>query len=124
MSRIGKRLLLLVAIPGLFAFIVADQATAQVAVTAYYPARPAAAYYPARWGLFGRRLVYRPVMAYPAPVTAYYPPAPVTRYYAPAPVTTYYAPPVTTYYAPTPVTTYYAPAAVPVTTYYAPVYAY
>jgi hypothetical protein len=50
--------------------------------------------------------VYRPIVAYPAPVTAYYAPAPVTAYYAPAPV------PYTAYYAPGPVV-YGGPAVIP-----------
>jgi hypothetical protein len=107
-------------------------------VTSYYAPQPVVGYYPEVRGLFGRRIVYRPVVSYAAPaVTTVAAPvvsAPVTAYFAPAapaPVTAYYAPavpaPVTTYYAPAaPVTTYYAPAPAvaavpaPVTAYYAP----
>ena len=116
------------------------KASAQVpvGVTIYYPAVPTVTYVPERRGLFGRRIVYRPVVTYSAPVTTYYAPqlsAPVTTYYAPqlsAPVTTYYAPqlsaPVTTFYVPaqtvieSPVTTFYAPSTI--TTYYPPVIMY
>lgn len=107
-------------------------AVAQVPVIYYRP--PTVTYVPEVRGLFGQRLVYRPVVTPAAPVVAAVaaplpvfaaPPAAVTSYYAPSPVTTYYAPspaPVTTYYAPSPapVTTYYAPSPAPVTTYYAP----
>ena len=99
-------------------FAVAQPAQAQVAVTTYYPAAPAVTYLPERRGLFGQRLVYRPVVTNVAPVVVA--PAPVTTYYAPAVRAAYYAPaPVTTYYAPAPVTTYYAPAVrvAPVTVY-------
>ena len=34
-------------------------------VTAYYPAVPAVTYVPERFGLFGLRTVYRPVVSYP-----------------------------------------------------------
>jgi hypothetical protein len=96
-----------VALASLFA--IAQPAQAQVAVTAYYPAAPVVTYLPERRGLFGQRLVYRPVVTHAAPVAV-----------APAPVTTYYAPAVRAcYYAPAPVTTYYAPAVpvAPVTVY-------
>lgn len=100
---------------------VAYDAAAQGPVVVYYPASPAVTYVPEVRGLFGQRLVYRPVLAAPVAVAAA--PAvvvarPVTTYYAPAvsaPVTSYYAPAV-----PAPATTYYAPAPVAVTSYYAP----
>lgn len=88
---------------------VAQPAQAQVSVATYYPAAPVVTYLPERRGLFGQRLVYRPVVTHAAPVVV-----------APAPVTTYYAPAVrATYYAPAPVRTYYAPAVpvAPVTVY-------
>lgn len=98
-----------------------SDAKAQV-VTTYYPAQPAVSYVPTRAGLFGRRVVYRPVVSYPTPVAvaaavptvSYYSPAPVTamRVVTPAPVVTRRV------VVPAPVTTYYAP------TYYAPVRAY
>ena len=119
--------------------LAAPDAAAQGPVVAYYP-QPVVTYVPEVRGLFGQRLVYRPVVSVPAPVTTYYAPAPVTTFYAPAPVAraAYFAPApaaVTTYYAPAApilnyparVTTYYAPAApvlsypAGVTTYYAPV---
>jgi hypothetical protein len=114
--------LIVICVTLVISFAAAQPAQAQipVAVTAYYPAAPVVTYLPERRGLFGQRLVYRPVVSYAAPAVAV--PAvaaPVTTYYAPAaPVTTYYAPapPVTTYYAPPPVTTYYAPSP-PVTVY-------
>ena len=84
-------------------------ASAQYPV-AIQPVAPAVVgYAPVRRGLFGRRIVYRPVVA---PVAAVVPVAPV------------YAPPVTVRYAPAvapavaPVTVQYAPAVAPVTTYY------
>ncbi len=104
---------------GEFCSATASDATAQAVVT-YYPSAPVVGYAPEVRGLFGRRLVYRPVVA--APVATYYAPAPaaVTSYYAPAPMMSYYAPPVA---APAAVTSYYAPAVaapVAVTSYYAP----
>lgn len=87
-------------------------AQSPVVVTTLRPAAPAVVgYAPVRWGFFGRRLVYRPVVAptavvsqqvvVGAPTVAGYAPAPVTSYYAPAPVTSYYAPaPVSVYRAP------------------------
>ena len=105
----------------------ASAAVAQVPVVTYYPPQPVVGYVPEVRGLFGQRLVYRPVVAAPAPVvlpaappvaviTA--PAAPVTTYYPPAAPVASYAAPVTTYYAPAApvvsypgrVTTYYAPA--------------
>lgn len=121
-----------------------DAAAQGPAVVAYYPAPPVVTYVPEVRGLFGQRLVYRPVLAAPVAVAAVPAPAivaapPVTTYYAPAPavgVTTYYAPApaaVTSFYAPAVaapvvsypgrVTAYYAPARVvapPVVTYYPP----
>ena len=101
----------------------ASVAVAQGPVVTVYPA-PVVGYVPELRGLFGQRLVYRPVVSVPAPVVAAVP-APVTTFYAPAPVAraAYYAPaPVTTFYAPAPVAraAYYAPAPAAVTTYYAP----
>jgi hypothetical protein len=95
--------------------LTAPDAVAQGPVVAYYP-QPVVTYVPEVRGLFGQRLVYRPVVSVPALVTTYYAPAPVARaaYFAPAPaaVTTYYAPaaPVLSY--PARVTTYYAPVRV------------
>ncbi len=106
--------------------LTASAAVAQGPIVTYSPASPAVAYVPEVRGLFGQRLVYRPVITAPAArVTTYYAPAPVVGYAAP--VTTYYAPaaPVVSY--PARITTYYAPAAPVVgyparaTTYYAPV---
>lgn len=101
---------------------VASEATAQGPLV-YYPASPAVTYVPEVRGLFGQRLVYRPVLAAPVAVAA----APAPPVVVARPVTTYYAPavsaPVTSYYAPAvpaPVTTYYAPAPAAVTSYYAP----
>ena len=93
-----------------------------VVVTTLRPAVPSVVgYVPVRRGLFGRRIVYRPVVApvVAAPVAvAQRPvvPAPVTTYYAPAPVTTYYAPApsITVYRAPLPA---YVPAYVPALPY-------
>jgi hypothetical protein len=70
-----------------------------VVVTAYYPPQPVVTYYPVRYGLFGRRIAYRPAVSYAAPVVAH------QAYYAPAvPVTTYYAPVRRAmYFAPAPV---------------------
>jgi hypothetical protein len=110
------------------------QAQVPMAVTAYYPPTPVVTYLPERRGLFGQRLVYRPAVAYTAPVAVMVPVAPACATSVVAPTTTYYAPatvtaPVTTYYAPAPVTapttTYFSPAApapvaVPTTTFYAP----
>jgi hypothetical protein len=113
MRKVMKITFLLTVVVGLLAIADSEQASAQspVVVTTYSPVQPVVAYYPQRRGLFGRRIVYRPVVTYAVPAT----PVPATTYYAPAaPVTTYYAPapriapaPVTTYYAPAPVTTYY-----------------
>jgi hypothetical protein len=112
----------------------ASDAAAQWPV--YYPAPAAVGYAPEIRGLFGRRLVYRPVVAAPvafAPVVAPIPVAapvpvvraPVTAFYAPGPVAvaSYYAPSVPMVGAPVRVTTYYAPRRVvvpPVVTYYPP----
>ena len=109
---------------GLFAifmtFAFERDANAQYPVAAQ-PVAPAVVGYAAqRRGLFGRRVVYRPVVA-PVPVAAV-PVAPVVTAARPviaAPVTVGYAPavaPVTVRYAP--VTVQYAPAVV------APVAAY
>jgi hypothetical protein len=110
--------------------LAAPDAAAQGPVVAYYP-QPVVTYVPVVRGLFGQRLVYRPVVSVPVPLATFYAPAPVARaaYFAPAPaaVETYYAPaaPILSY--PAQVTTYYAPAApilsypARVTTYYAPV---
>ncbi len=79
-----------------------------------------------RRGLFGRRIVYRPVVT---PVAATVPVAPTVAVARPvistAGVAVDYAPmaaPVTSYYAPSApvVTRYYAPSAPVVTRYYAP----
>jgi hypothetical protein len=120
-----------------FSLAAGNRAEAQYAV-AVQPVAPAVVGYTAqRRGLFGRRIVYRPIVAV-APVavavarpvvTSYYAPAaPVVRsYYAPAApvVRSYYAPAapvVRSYYAPAaPVATYYAPVVVPVRTYRIPV---
>ena len=127
---------------GILLSTASDVAAQGPAVVTYYPAPPVVTYVPVVRGLFGQRLVYRPVLAAPVavaavpapavvvsrPVTTYYAPAvpaPVTTYYAPAPaaVTSYYAPAVPVLSAPVRVTTYYAPARVvvpPVVTYYPP----
>ncbi len=115
---------------------VPSQAQAQypIAVTQVQPVVPAVVGYTAeRRGLFGWRVVYRPVVAGVAapvvtsavPVTMAQPvvsqrvvvgyapsAAPVTSFYAPAPapVTSFYAPPVTVV----------APVAAPITTYRIP----
>jgi len=96
-------------------------AVAQRAIVAPGYAAPVLTYLPERRGVFGQRLVYRPVVglapvAPPVvvrrPVTTYYAPAPVRAYYAPAPaVRAYYrplAPPrrVISLYAPAPVVYY------------------
>jgi hypothetical protein len=115
-----------------FSLASASRADAQYAV-AVQPVAPAVVGYTAqRRGLFGRRIVYRPIVAPVAvapvavarPVVTAYRPA-VASYYAPAApvVTSYYAPVVRSYYAPV-VRSYYAPAApvvVPVRTYRVPV---
>ena len=89
-------------------------AQAQTVVSTYYPAAPVVTYWPERWGLFGLRTAYRPVVSYPVSAAVPVVPAPVRTYYAPpVAATVHYAPiaPVATrYYAPAPVTTYYAPA--------------
>lgn len=114
MRRVAKYSALLTVVFGWLVIAGSGKVSAQapVAVTTYQPVQPVVAYYPVRRGLFGRRIVYRPVVTYAVPAAS----VPVTTYYAPAapPVTTYYAPaapvvtaPVTTYYAPAPVTTYY-----------------
>ena len=106
--------------------LTAPAAVAQGPIVTYYPPSPVVGYVPEVRGLFGQRLVYRPVVAAPAArVATYYAPAPMVGYGVP--VTTYYAPaaPVVSY--PARVTTYYAPAGpvvgypARVTTYYAPV---
>ena len=76
--------------------MVAGSATTAQAQVVVGPA-PVVGYYPARVGLFGRRVVYRPYVGYATP---YYAPAPVTTYYAPAPLTTFYGPAPVTYYSP------------------------
>jgi len=130
-------------IASFMALAVQSDAKGQYAV-AVQPVTPAVVGYAAeRRGLFGRRVVFRPVVgqvpiapvvtvAQPiftapiiAPVTVGYAPV-VTQYQAPVPVATYYrAPaPVATYYrAPAPVVTYYrAPAPVlPIRAYRVPV---
>jgi hypothetical protein len=100
---------------------VPSDASAQSPV-AIQPVAPAVVGYTAeRRGLFGRRVVYRPVLA---PVAAAVPVAPVVTAARPvfaAPVTVNYAPavaPVTVRYAPAAVR--YAPAVAPVTVRYAP----
>lgn len=119
-----------------FSLAAGSRADAQYAV-AVQPVAPAVVGYTAqRRGLFGRRIVYRPIVApvavapvaVAAPVTVA---RPVVTAYRPAvvPVASYYAPPapvVTSYYAPAApvVRSYYAPAApvvVPVRTYRVPV---
>ena len=106
--------------------LAASAVVAQGPVFAYYPPSPAVTYVPEVRGLFGQRLVYRPVITAPAArVTTYYAPAPVVSYGVP--VTTYYAPAAPVVRYPARVTAYYAPAApvvgypARVTTYYAPV---
>jgi hypothetical protein len=110
-----------------------EPANAQVPVpvTAYYatPVAPVVTYLPERRGLFGQRLVYRPVVGYTAPAVApvaapivapvaapaVVPAAPVTTYYAPAPVpVTTFRPVAPVVIAPAPVSVYYPPVAVPV----------
>ena len=95
-----------------FFCLTGNKADAQVAVgvTTYRPAPAVVSYAPVRWGFFGRRVIYRPVITpvAPAPVA----PAPV----APAPVVSGYAP-TTTYYAPAPVAPAVPVYRVPVTTY-------
>ena len=89
--------------------LTAPAAVAQGPIVTYYPPPPVVGYVPEVRGLFGQRLVYRPVVAAPAArVATYYAPAPMVGYGVP--VTTYYAPaaPVVSY--PARVTTYYAPA--------------
>ena len=71
--------------------LAASAVVAQGPVVTYYPPSPVVTYVPEVRGLFGQRLVYRPVITAPA--------ARVTTYYAPAPVVSYGVP-VTTYYAP------------------------
>jgi len=143
-SKISKYGLAVITAGGIL-LLGARTGVAQAPIVAYYPS-PTVTYVPEVRGLFGQRLVYRPVITAPGPVAVMPAPA-VTTYYAPAPAArvTYYAPPVaapvatysagvTSYYAPAApilgspprVTTYYAPA-VPVlgspprvTTYYAP----
>ncbi len=110
----------------LMTLAVQNDANAQYPV-AVQPVAPAVVGYTAeRRGLFGRRVVYRPIVApvAAAPVVTAARPvlaAPVTMNYAPevAPVTMNYAPavapPVTVRYAPVTVGT--APVVAPVTTY-------
>ena len=126
MSRIMLTISSAAAVAWAVVSLAAPAAVAQGPVVAYYPAPPVVTYVPEVRGLFGQRLVYRPVVSVPAPYLRAVaspwavipaPAAPVTTYYAPAP-TLGYAAPVTTYYAPAaPVVSY--PARV--TTYYAPV---
>jgi hypothetical protein len=137
MRQLTTQLLCFAIVASGFLISTSSQASAQYPVYAA-PAQPAVVGYSAqRRGLFGRRVVYRPVVA---PVAAVAPvavarpviAAPVTSNYAPpvaAPVTSYYAPPVAV--APpvvaAPVTSYYAPpvpVAAPVTTYRAPIRTY
>lgn len=112
MNRLIKYAFVTTVVATLFFVGNVNQADAQVAVTTYYPSTPVVGYVPVRYGLFGWRRAYRPVVGYPAPVT-------VTNYYTP-PVTTYYPPavPVTSYYVTQPVRTYYVAPPAPVTTYY------
>ena len=53
-----------------------QEANAQV--TTFVPGAPVVSYVPQRRGLFGRRIVYRPVVSYPAVPVTTIPVAPVT----------------------------------------------
>ena len=110
-----------------FSLASASRAEAQYAV-AVQPVAPAVVGYTAqRRGLFGRRVVYRPVVA-PVAVAPVAVEAPVTvaRPVVSAPITVarpvIAAPVVTSYYAPAApvVRSYYAPPAPVVRSYYAP----
>jgi hypothetical protein len=90
-------------------------------VSGYYAPAPAVTYLPERRGLFGQRLVYRPVVTAAVPAVAVPVPPPVAVRYAPpvavpafpvqpAGVLFPVAPPVVVRYAaPPPVVTYYPP---------------
>ncbi len=145
MSRTILSMSLAAAATWTLVLLTAPTAVAQGPFVPYYSSPPVVTYVPEVRGLFGQRLVYRPVVSVPGPylraavspwAVIPAPAVPVSTYYAPAPAPVLgYAAPVTTYYAPAapvvsypaPVTAYYAPA-VPVvgyparvTTYYAPV---
>jgi hypothetical protein len=138
MGHIQRTVALFVVVCGLVLVASPPQASAQVpvVVSTFQPAVPTVSFFPERRGLFGRRIVYRPVVTYApaAPVTTFYAPAPAV---VQSPVTTFFAPapavvqsPVTTFFAPapavvqSPVTTFFAPAPTvvqsPVTTFMAP----
>jgi hypothetical protein len=101
--RYTKALILAVIVVTMVVGLAPCSASAQapVVVGPWVAAPPVVGYVAERRGLIFPRIVYRPVVSYPAPVavTTYYPPVAV----APAPV-------VAARIAPAPVTYYYAPS--------------
>jgi hypothetical protein len=121
---LGKCLFCGLAVVTLAELVAPSETAAQgpMVVSAYYPPPPVVTYLPERRGLFGQRLVYRPVVTTAVPgfavpvsppvVFRYAPPVAVPAFpVQPAAVMVPVPPPVVVRFAPPPpVVTYYPPA--------------